>query len=318
MSVSGSFDVSGKEIGTDLVRFGRQQVGENGNDALAAEREDRHDLIVVAGIDVERVAAVTADFGDRTDAAACFFDGADFLMLGKLRTGFRLYVDARARGNILQNDGFIHGVGHGKEVLDEAALGGFVVVRRDLKQCVRTDLTGIFGKGNGIIGVVAACAGNDRNAAGDLFNTKADELFVFLVGKRARFAGRTADDNSVNAVLDLKFHQTCEFLEINAAVFHRRDNSGGSSRENCVFHDDFSFDDKELGVIQTKKPIVQSAIKCINLTERRIGRCILIAQHRTHPVTVAKLLTLRPAFGDKPTLRRFFLSHKPLRFVLRS
>ena len=79
-----------------------------------------------------------------------------------------------------------------------------------------------------------------------------------------------------------------------------------------------SFDDKELGVIQTKKPIVQSAIKCINPTERRIGRCILIAQHRTHPVTVAKLLTLRPAFGDKPTLRRFFLSHKPLRFVLRS
>ena len=185
MSVSGSFNVSGKEIGADLVRFGRQQIGQHGNDALAAEREDRHDLIVVAGIDIKRIAAVIADLGNRTDAAACFLDGADAFVLSKLCTGFRLYVDARARGNIVQNDGFIHRIGNGKEVLDKAALGGFVVVRRDLKQCVRTDLTGIFGKGNGIIGVVAARTGNDRNASGDLFDSIADKLLVFLVGKRA-------------------------------------------------------------------------------------------------------------------------------------
>lgn len=68
-------------------------------------------------------------------------------------------------------------------MLDESFRGGFVVVGGDEEEGVGADLAGVFGEGDGVVGVVGAGSGDYGDSAGGFFYAEADAFFVLFVGE---------------------------------------------------------------------------------------------------------------------------------------
>lgn len=79
-----------------------------------------------------------------------------------------------------------------------------IIVGGNDQNGVRTGLLGVNAQFNGMGGVVAACAGNDRNPFGDLFYRKTNDRFMFLIRHGRRFAGRAAYDDRVRMILNVE------------------------------------------------------------------------------------------------------------------
>ena len=72
----------------------RKNVGKHGDDALTAERHNGDYLVVVAGVNVDIVAAKVRDLCDLGNISACFLNCNDVRMLCKNCTGCRSKVTA--------------------------------------------------------------------------------------------------------------------------------------------------------------------------------------------------------------------------------
>ena len=79
-------------------------VGEHRDNALAAQRHDGNDLVVVARVDGDVVAAQLADLGNTADVAGSFLDGYDVLDSRKPLDGLQTDVGSGAGGYVVQND----------------------------------------------------------------------------------------------------------------------------------------------------------------------------------------------------------------------
>ena len=148
----------------DVVGHLGRHVGQHADHALAAQRQHRYDLIVVAGVDVQLVAAQLRDLGDLHDVAAGFLDAVDVGQLAQLGQRFRLDVHAGAGRHVVDDAGQADRIGNGGVVGDQPGLGGFVVVGGHQQQGVGAVGLRLLRQLDGIGGVVGAGAGHNRHA----------------------------------------------------------------------------------------------------------------------------------------------------------
>ena len=109
----------------------RRNIGHHADDPLAAQCQQRHNLVIVAGVDVQVIPTGRRNLGHLADVAAGLFHGVDVRVFGKLGQRGGGQVAAGAAGHIVQDAGQVHRVRNGRVVSDKACLAGLVVVGRD-------------------------------------------------------------------------------------------------------------------------------------------------------------------------------------------
>ena len=212
-------------------------MGQHGDDALAAQGQQGDDLVVVAGVDVQLVAAQGCDLRHLADVAAGFLDGVDLRVGGKDLGRFRGDVYAGAGGHVVHDDRQVRGVGNGGVAGNETGLAGLVVVGGDHQQAVGTQVGGLFGHHDGVGGVVGAGAGDNGDAAVHPLDHVADNVQMLLVLQGGSFAGGAAADDGVGMGGDLVFHDAVDLGVVHAAVgVHGGDHGQAGAGENRCFH----------------------------------------------------------------------------------
>ena len=90
---------------------------------------------------------------------------------------------------------------------------------------------------HGILCVVRACACDYRDPVVYLFNSILDRLNVLFVCHCSAFAGGTANDDSICAVVDVEIYQLAQLVEVDRAVsVHRCRNGNACACENGILH----------------------------------------------------------------------------------
>lgn len=139
-----AFHVPSHPFRDDIVGAAGLDVRHDRDDPLAAQGKQRYDLVVVARIDVD--IAQRGHLRRGGDVAVGLFDRHDIWVLRQGGDGFGFDVHPRAGRDVIEQDRQVHRVRHGGVVGHEAALGGFVVVRRHQQQGVRAQFFGLPGR----------------------------------------------------------------------------------------------------------------------------------------------------------------------------
>ena len=263
-------DIAIPEPGADLHGLAGQNVRQNGNDTAAAHGEDGDDLIVVAGVDAERITRERSRGHDAGNVAVGLLDASNHRVLRELLIGGGLDVDARAGRDVIDDDGLRRGVGDGGVHLDKAVLRGLVVVRGHDEHGVAADLAGVLCQADGVGRVVGAGAGDDGDAACRALCAVAQDLAVLFVGQRGAFAGGACDDEGVHALIDLPVDETAERRIVDAFSGQRGDEGGCNAAEDGIgSHNAVSFviihhllqsEDKKRGICKVHLPRPSSGI----------------------------------------------------------
>ena len=80
-------------------------IGHNRDDAFGAQGHHRDHLIIIAGPDVKIISTEVSGMGNQGKISAGLLDTVDFGVLRKRTVGIGGKRDARAGGNIVENDG---------------------------------------------------------------------------------------------------------------------------------------------------------------------------------------------------------------------
>src|SRR6266403_27440 len=193
-------------------------VGGDGDQAAAAERNQRKRQGVVAGDDEEILGNEIEDGAHLGDAAGGFLDADDVLDLGEAENGGRLDVDASAALNAVENDGYVDSRGDSFKVLEEAFLCGLVVVGSDGEDAVGAEFLQFCGERSDFGGVVATRSGEDRHFALGNFEGDLDDAKMLGVNERGAFASGAAGDEEVDARVDLTLYERAEGGFVERAV----------------------------------------------------------------------------------------------------
>ena len=196
----------------------------------------RQDQVVVARINVQRVAAQPLGPRGLHDRAGGFLDGADVGYFGQLAIGARLYVHAGARGHVVDDDRLIGAAGDGFVMPEQPVLRTFVVVGRHDQQRVGARVGRVARERDAAVGRVAACARDDRHASAHLPHGEGDRLPPLVFGEGGGFARRAADDDGVGAAVDEKIQQPCKRNVVYPFFVGRRHDGGGYAPENRCVH----------------------------------------------------------------------------------
>jgi hypothetical protein len=133
-------------------------------------------------------------------------------------------ADAGPRGDVVQHDRQVGGVGHGDGVLVDALLGGAGVVGRHDEQAVRPGAGGLLGHPHRVPGVVRPRSGDHEGPLADRVDDGADQVGLLRVVGGRRLARRAADDEAVVAVVDQVRRQRGGRVEVDRPVVpHGRD-----------------------------------------------------------------------------------------------
>ena len=81
------------------------QVGQHRDDARCSQRQRRDNLVVIAGINVQGIAALSSDLRHLIEIAAGFLDRGNVVNLRQTLIGIHSDIDASAGGHIVENDG---------------------------------------------------------------------------------------------------------------------------------------------------------------------------------------------------------------------
>ncbi len=191
----------------------------HGNDSDSAQGNHWQRNGIVAGENQEAFGHGVADFGDLADVAAGFFHSENVGHFGQARQGCGFDVGSGAAGNVVENDGFVDGVGDGVEVAILAFLRRLVVVRRGGQYGVDAGPGGnFFGFGNGVLGGVRSGSGDNGHAAGNDFDGEVDDVQPFVVRESWSFAGGAAGNQEINSGFDLPGHQVAQGRLVDGAV----------------------------------------------------------------------------------------------------
>ena len=240
LKLGGSGDVAREVAAGDLAGLPGQQVGQHGDAAHAAHGQDRHDLIVVAGVEVQLAVHQGHGLHDGGDVAVGLLDGLNVLVRGQAQVGGGLDVAAGAGGHVVQDQRLGARVCDGHEGAVQALLGGLVVVGGDHQHRVRADRACKLRQLHGVGRVVAAGARDHRNAAVGALHGVAHDLLVLRVAQGRALAGGAAADDCVDAAVDLPVDQpsVCVVIHL-AACGEGGDECGGDALEDALVHGDF-------------------------------------------------------------------------------
>src|SRR5260221_13895896 len=198
VETAGFHEIAGERGLHEPSHFRRNFIGGDGNQAAAAECDQRKSQGVVARENEKIPGDEVQDCAHLSDAAGGFLDADDVGDLRKAQDGGRFDVDAGAALNAIENDGQVDGGRDGFEVLEEAFLGGLVVVRSDGKNSIRAELLEFVGEGDDLGGVVSASAGENRHFTLGYFENEFDNPEMLGVGERWGFAGGAAAGEGVD------------------------------------------------------------------------------------------------------------------------
>ena len=233
---STALDVTVPEALAHFGGFGGKHVGENGDDTLCTESEHGNDLIVVATVNGELIADQSNGFHELGEVAACFLDGVDVRVVSERRVGFGLDVHARKGGYVVKNDGLIYAVRNAGIHMNETSLGGFVVVGGNDEERICADFAGALAKSDGVFRIVASCACDDGNSARNAFNGKFDRGDLFVVRQGGSFARGAANDECVDACVQLVVDDMSKCFVINFTITEGGDERGSRAGEDRSFH----------------------------------------------------------------------------------
>ena len=151
--------------------------------------------------------------------------------------GFRLNVHSGAGGDIVKDQGNGTAVGNGKKGSGQPLLGGFIVIGCHHQRRIGTKSGRLFCVRNGFGRIVAAGACNEGNSAAGGFSTCRQNLLIFLLGKRGRFARGSATYQSVDSLGNLPVNQFFVSGKVGSPLLIcRSDQCGGRTLENTLFH----------------------------------------------------------------------------------
>ena len=142
-------------------------------------------------------------------------------MFGKHGKRLRRNVHSGSSGNIVKQNGDIHAVGNSGVMLNKSALRCFVVVRSYEQQSVNAELLGILAHIYSVICVVRAGTCNYRNPSVHCVNNIFNNLEMFIISKRGRFARCCTNNNCIRSALNLIFRNPFYGFKVGVSVFKR-------------------------------------------------------------------------------------------------
>ena len=157
-------------------------------------------------------------------------------MLQKLRRNRRIEVHARAGGHIIDEDGDLHSIGDGEEVLDQPAPIGLVVIGRDDQKPIRAQVLRFHGIGNGRARVVRARAHDQRDAPGNHIHGAFHQFRALRAREGRGFAGRPQGDNRVGFRFNLPIDQLFIGRQIHLAFGKGRDQRHAAAVKQRAVH----------------------------------------------------------------------------------
>ncbi len=215
----------------------RRDVGGDRDHAVAAMGHVAQGRGVVAGQQHPVGTAQQALHADAGQVAGGVLDADDVGQLGQARQGLVGDVDAGATGHVVDEHRQLNGVVDRLVVLIHALLAGAIVVRRHHQGRVGADGLGVAGQLDGLVGRVAARAGDHRHAAGGGLHAQLDDALV-LVMRQGRGLARGADRHqAVHAAGDLALDQRYERFFVHLTVAERRDEGRNDALEVRLDHD---------------------------------------------------------------------------------
>ena len=229
-----SFGVIAFEGGVDEGDdFGGDEIGGDADDADGACGDEGEGEGVVAGEDIEGSGESGAECADAFDRAAGFFDGEDIGEgFGEASGEIDADFDAAAAGDGVEDDGNFGGFGDFRVVMEEAFLGGFIVIGSDDEGGGAAEFFGLDGEIDGFGGGIGAGAADDLAASFGEFDGEIDDVEMFVVGEGGGFARGADGDDAGDTGGDLGFDEMSEGVLIDEIVFERGDESGKSSRKH--------------------------------------------------------------------------------------
>ncbi len=197
--LEGAGGVAGVEAAHHLAQLEAGGVTDDRDDPGGAVGQPTEVGDVVAGVD-------GVPHLDELDAAGVVTDGILHGHDRRPRAGFgvglQLDGGACAAGDVVEHDREVAGLHHAAEVVEDARLARFVVVRRHQEQPVDPDLGRLLGELHGVSGGVGAHPRHNRGAIADRVLDGQQDLAVLGDGRGGRFASRAADHDPVVAVVD--------------------------------------------------------------------------------------------------------------------
>ena len=118
---------------TDLVHLLGAEVREYGDNAQRTQRHEGNGLVVVAGVDIQLVAAERTRLRNGGDIAVRFLGRDNVLMLAQLRVGLGLDVAAGTRRHVIQDQRQVDIIRDGGEMADRqrSQLGILYLLRHE-------------------------------------------------------------------------------------------------------------------------------------------------------------------------------------------
>ena len=232
LHLGGACHITGEELVHDLHHLPGGNVGGNGDTAHAADGQQGQGDAVLAGVDVQLVAAEGSHFHGLGHVAGGLLDGADVGMVSQDGTGLGRQVAAGAAGDVVHDDGLGGVVRDPLIVLDQAVLGGLVVVGSHHQDGIGAVVTGGLGEVQHMLGVVGAGTGHHGDTACGALDGEADDLLALGGGQGGALAGGAHGNQSGNAVLDLEVDEPCQIVIVHAGGGHGRDQGSTDALED--------------------------------------------------------------------------------------
>ena len=163
----------------------RCYIGKHGDNSDTAQRQDRYDLVIIAGIDIHDTLTDSCQMCDLADIAAGFLDTYDVLyILTQLHHSLRQDIAAGAAGHVVQNSRNLHGIRNGLEVTIQSLLGCFIVIGAYQQDAVHTVFFRFLGQIYCGIGTIRTCTGHYGDSLRYFVYTVFDGIQMFLMGQR--------------------------------------------------------------------------------------------------------------------------------------
>ena len=215
-----------------LHALGRDVAGGR-DDAHTAEAHDVVGCGIIAGIHAEALGGGSGDGCNLIHLAGRFLYGDDVLaVVGEAQRGLGFHVDNAAARDVVEDNGELHRICNGLEVLVHSLLRRLVVVRDDAHEAVDTEFRDVLGEVDGVGRAVVPHVGDDGGLAADRLDNGAEKLDLLRVEDRGALAGGSIDDKRVVTAFDKARGKCLRAVEVEfALIVEGRDHSGDQATE---------------------------------------------------------------------------------------
>lgn len=211
--------------------FLRLDVREHRDHAVRAERKQGKGGVIVARPEACLASEIRQKLRSVADVSRCVLDADYVRNREKLTPDRGRDVHTRARGDCVNDDGQRGRRGDLSVVADETRGGAFVIVGRDREEGVGAALFCRASLFDCMFGAVRAHSHDDGNSVICCFYRLCKESCALVVGERRGLARCAADEECVDARIELKMKELTERIEVERAVLLKWCNQSGSRAE---------------------------------------------------------------------------------------